>query len=268
MDLGKEIMNRLLIFRKLTNAAWLLVATIGFATAALGAFTRPGAEKALMASAYSGREYLRYDISWLDTIKAGVLQMEIEPIAPERERYLIRVTVRAAGLLRLVYPAKDSFEIIVEGRERLPVSMKQNDSRRKEQYRTVYDQNALQVSYSKDGNPPVFYPIDGPVHNEFSSFLILRTLPLLGSGELMIPTFADQKRHEITINIEGKEQRQSALGKVSTIKLQPQLTFQGLYEKMGNPMIWLTDDANRIPVRVEARIKIGYLTADLTEYHR
>jgi hypothetical protein len=261
-------MKKLLVFKKLPTAALLMVAVIGFVTAAVGAFARPNAEEALMASAYSGREYLRYDINWLDTIRAGVLQMEIEPIAPEKERYLIRVTAGTAGLLRLLYPVKDSFEIIVEGRERLPVSMQQNDSRRQEQYRTVYDQNAMLVSFSKNGKAPVIYPIDGPVHNEFSSFLILRTLPLLEGGELMVPTFADMKKHEIAIHIEGKEQRQCVLGEVATIKVQPQLTFQGLYEKMGNPMIWLTDDANRIPVRVEARIKIGFLIAELAEYRR
>jgi hypothetical protein len=58
------------------------------------------------------------------------------------------------------------------------------------------------------------------------------------------------------------------LGELATIKIQPQLTFQGLYQKMDSPLIWLTNDAKRIPVRVEARIKIGYLTAELVEYRR
>jgi hypothetical protein len=260
--------KKLNISRKFAKALWLMAAIIGFATAAQGAFTRPVPEELLLASAYSGREYLRYDIRWLNTIKAGVLEMEIEPIAPGQERYLIRVTASSAGLLKLLYPVKDSFELIVEGRERLPVSMHQNDSRRQEQSRTIYDQKALQVICNRDGSQPEVYPVDGPVHNEFSSFLILRTLPLLDGGELMVPTFADKKRHEIAIHFKGIERRQSMLGDIATIKIQPQLTFQGLYQKMDNPLIWLTNDANRIPVRIEATIKIGYLTADLAEYRR
>jgi hypothetical protein len=266
--LRMENIKKIIFSGKITSALWLMAAIIGFATATQGAFTRPDPEETLMASAYSGREYMRYDISWLNTIKAGVLQMEITPLAPEQERYLIRVTASSAGLLKLLYPVKDSFELLVEGRERLPVSMHQNDSRQQKQSRTIYDQKALRVVCTRDGSQPEIYPVEGPVHNEFSSFLILRTLPLLEGEELMVPTFADKKRHEIAIHIKGKERRQSMLGEIATIKIQPQLTFQGLYQKMDSPLIWLTNDAKRIPVRVEARIKIGYLTAELVEYRR
>jgi hypothetical protein len=249
-------------------AAWLVAGLIGLIVLAAGATTRPGSEDDLLASAYSGGEYFRYDIAWLNAIKAGVLQMEIAPLAPERDRYRIRVTANSAGMLSLLYPVKDSFEIIVEGRDRLPVVMWQNDNRRGIRRRTEYNQKALRVSYSRENAPPEIYPVAGPVHNEFSSFLILRTLPILPGGKLMIPTYADRKRHEILIQIEGKEQRRCILGDRTTIKLQPQLTFQGLYQKVGNPVIWLTSDESRIPVRIEAKIKVGYLVAELAEYRR
>jgi hypothetical protein len=56
------------------------------------------------------------------------------------------------------------------------------------------------------------------------------------------------------------------LGRKKTIKLRPRLKFKGLYEKMGDPFVWLTDDGWRIPTRIQAKIVIGALTAELVEY--
>jgi hypothetical protein len=262
-----EPMNRPLRYAKYTSAALLTAAAIMFANAA-AALTHPDPDTRLLESIYTGSEYLRYDITWSDTIKAGVLHMEIIPIDPVQEKYLVKVSARSAGLLKFFYPVEDSFEIIVEGRDRLPVIMEQNDSRQGSQRLTTYNQETLEVRYSRDQEPTVIYPIEGPVHNEFSSFLILRTLPLEAGLAMMVPTFADKQRHEVAVVIAGQEQRQSMLGAVDTIKVQPQVPFQGLYQKMGNPSIWLTKDDKRIPVRIEAKIKIGSLTAELTDYRR
>jgi hypothetical protein len=253
-----------------TILALLLVVVIGLAAPAAGTVTQPCPEGPLLASTYTGSEYLKYRINWLGTIKAGELVMEIEPLDPEKDRYLVKVTARSAGLLAAFYPVKDYFEIVVEGRERLPVrmTMEQKEGRRQGRRLTVYDQEGREVSYTKDEQPPQSYPVTGPVHNEFTSFLIMRTLPLRAGEPLMVPTFADRKRHEVTVLVEAGATRQSLLGQVETMKVQPQLPFEGLYEKMGNPEIWLTADSNRIPVRIEAKIKIGSLTAELAEYRR
>ena len=66
--------------------------------------------------------------------------------------------------------------------------------------------------------------------------------------------------------MEGKEEQESLLGKKKIIKVQPHLKFKGLYEKVGDPLVWLTDDAWRIPTRIQAKIVIGSLIAELIEY--
>jgi len=66
--------------------------------------------------------------------------------------------------------------------------------------------------------------------------------------------------------VKGKEEQESVLGKKNTIKVQPHLKFKGLYEKIGDPLVWLTDDAWRIPTKIQAKIVIGSLTAELVEY--
>lgn len=224
-------------------------------------------EESLLATAYGGGETLRYSVRWMG-ITAGELVMEVTRLENSKQSFAIAVTARSAGLLAVFYPVEDSFLTIVEGRSRLPLrhEMQQREGRRQNSRVTLYDQKNFRISSWKNEAPPEVYQVDGPVHNEFSSFFFLRVLPFTGSGPLIVPTFADRKRHEVVVSLEGRETLETVLGQRKTVKARPRLNFKGLYEKMGDPLIWFTDDALRIPVRIQAKIVIGSLAADLVEY--
>ena len=44
------------------------------------------------------------------------------------------------------------------------------------------------------------------------------------------------------------------------------MKFKGLYDKDGDTVIWFTDDECRVPVKINSKILIGSLTAELIEY--
>ncbi len=44
------------------------------------------------------------------------------------------------------------------------------------------------------------------------------------------------------------------------------MKFSGLYDKRGDTVIWYSDDACRVPVRVNSKLVIGSLTAKLVSY--
>lgn len=234
---------------------------------ATGAYPGTSPDEALLQTAYAGGETLRYTVSWLG-ITAGELVMRINTVADRPETFSLDLTARSAGLLEVFYPVEDTFRTIVQGRMRLPRrhEMQQKEGRRVNSKLTLYDQENFRVSYRKNNEPADVYQLDGPMHNEFSSFFFMRALSFAGDYPMIVPTFADKKRHEVVVTVEGKEERESVLGKKKTLKVQPHLKFKGLYEKIGDPLVWLTDDAWRIPTRIQAKIIIGSLTAELVEY--
>lgn len=227
--------------------------------------TKP--EEALLQTAYAGGETLRYTVSWLG-ITAGELIMQVRKIADSPETFSLELTARSAGLLATFYPVEDYFLTIVQGPMRLPSrhEMQQNEGRRRNSKLTLYDQEKFRVSYRKNDAPAETYQLEGPMHNEFSSFFFMRALSFAGEAPMIVPTFADKKRHEVVVTVEAKEELESVLGKKKTLKVQPHLKFKGLYEKIGDPLVWLTDDVWRIPTRIQAKIVIGSLTAELVEY--
>jgi hypothetical protein len=226
-----------------------------------------GPDEALLQTAYAGGETLRFTVSWLG-IKAGELVMQVSKIADRQEAFAIEVTARSAGLLAVFYPVEDHFRTIVQGRMRLPSrhEMQQKEGRRINNKLTLYDQEKFRVSHRKNDEPADIYQLEGPVQNEFSSFFFMRALSFAGEAPMIVPTFADKKRHEVVVTVEGKEELEGVLGKKKTIKVQPHLKFKGLYEKIGDPLVWLTDDAWRIPLKIQAKIAIGSLIAELVEY--
>jgi len=234
---------------------------------ATGAHPGTGPDEALLQTAYAGGETLRYTVSWLG-ITAGELVMRVNTVADRQETFSLDLTARSAGLLEVFYPVEDTFRTIVQGRMRLPRrhEMQQKEGRRVNSKLTLYDQENFRVSYRKNDEPADVYQLDGPMHNEFSSFFFMRALSFAGDSPMIVPTFADKKRHEVVVTVEGKEEQESVLGKKKTLKVQPHLKFKGLYEKIGDPLVWLTDDAWRIPTRIQAKIVIGALTAELVEY--
>lgn len=247
----------------------LLVLAALFLVRPVGAATRPAADPDLLHHIYSEEEILTYEVSWLG-LKAGELVIHLVPAPAGSGRYAIKVAARTAGLLEVFYPVEDSFETMVEGPMRLPTryTVNQHEGSRRKKRLTLFDQQHGAITYQRNDEPQQHFTVDGPCHNEFSSFMIMRTLPLAVASKVMVPTFADRKRHEVTVVVEGEEEITTFLGKMDTIRVRPHLNFKGLYEKMGDPVIWLSNDRNRLPLLVKAKIVIGALTARLVAYHR
>ena len=237
--------------------------TVLTATAA----TIPAADPALLQQVYGHEETLHYEISWMG-VKAGELSIHLLPDKDDQERFTIRVKAKSAGLLAVFYPVEDNFETIVTGAARLPIrySIDQHEGDRQNKKLTIYDQRQGIIARTRNKEATETYQVAGPTYNEFSSFMIMRALPLMVGTELMVPTFADQKRHEVMVRVETKEQVHSIFGKTQAIRMRPQLHFKGLYKKTGDPTIWISDDAARIPLQIKAKIVIGSLTAKLVAY--
>ena len=221
-----------------------------------------------LAIIYSGREKLHFSISWSGGIKIGDLYMTV---APADSGYGLAITARVTdyGLFKLFYPVDDTFTTFVRGPLKLPYryEVHQKEGRSMDVKRlTLYDQQNFSVLYRKNNNPHISFSMDGAAYNEFSSFFITRALQLDPGRQEIVPTFVDKKRHKVAVKVFGIENRETIFGAINTIKVMPKMSFKGLYDKDGDTVFWLSDDPCRIPVRIDSKILIGSLVAELVEY--
>jgi len=224
----------------------------------------------ILHNIYSGNEALHYVVSWSGGIKIGDLYLDIKKIDSKNDAYEIHARVKDYGLFRLFYPVNDTFVTLVSGSLKLPYRYQvlQREGRGSDTRRlTLYDQEGLRVHYRKNDGAEQIFTVNGPVYNEFSSFFITRAMDLRPGTSFIVPTFADEKRNEVKVLVGNREDVKSMFGLVRTIPVMPVMKFKGLYDKNGATVIWLTDDKCRVPVKINSKILIGSLTAELVGYN-
>jgi hypothetical protein len=224
----------------------------------------------LLQSAYQNDESFHFVVSWSGGIKIGDLQLNIRQVAGGQDQFEIHARVSDYGAFHFFYPVDDSFITTVQGPQRLPIryEVHQKEGRSYQAHRlTLYNQEKGRVRYRKNEGPEKEFVVEGPVHNEFSSFFATRVLSFAPDSPVIVPTFADEKRHEVVVTPQAWTQlEESLLGTVAVIEVLPRMTFKGLYDKSGDTVIWFSDDACRVPVRISSKILIGSLVADLVAY--
>ncbi len=221
----------------------------------------------LIQTVFSGYEEMHFTVSWTGGIKIGDLYLILKQVG--NDEYEIHARVTDYGIFKFFYPVDDTFVTLVRGAFKQPYiyNVLQKEGRGSEVRRlSHYDQDKLIVTYRKNDLPELAFEISGPVHNEFSSFYITRSMELEPGKSFIVPTFADKKRNEVKVVVKGREVIDSSLGRVETQVVMPLMKFKGLYDKEGDTIIWLTDDECRVPVKIRSKILIGALTADLDTY--
>ena len=228
-------------------------------------------EPALLAIGYSGKENLVYDVSWTGGIKIGELHLQINALPDAGDAFEIRaeVTTKNAAI-DLIYPIKDLHITKVRGPKRLPYHYEiwQKEGRNYQAHRVIeYNQDTGEITYTKNEKLDEVFHVKGETNNEFSSFFNSRLMEFPLGGGFIVPTFADNKRVEVFVNaIARKRLDETLIGPVNTVEIMPIMTFEGLYDKKGDTVIWYTDDECRVPVMINSKIIIGSLTAELTAY--
>ncbi len=78
--------------------------------------------------------------------------------------------------------------------------------------------------------------------------------------------FLDNKVYNVYIRYMGKDKIKTKYGKFNAIKIKP-LLLEGTLFKGGEKMtIWVSDDANHIPLRIESAIAVGSIKVDMMQY--
>ena len=211
----------------------------------------------------STKEKLSFDIRWLG-IYVGKAILEAT-----YDNGILRITSRAysAPAISNFYKVEDNAEsVIIEG---VPVSfrIKQREGRYRSDKETLFDMNSRKVTYFNylKGVKDEHILKDGVTWDIISGFFYLRTQPLDIGKTIYIDIFDSNKFYKAKVEVLRKEKIEiQNRGKVSTVIVKPELQSEGLFKRKGDILIWLTDDEKKIPVRVQTKVPVGNIIAELT----
>ena len=207
------------------------------------------------------QEKLFYDIYWLG-IYAGNAVFEAV-----NDKDTLRITLRAnsAPFISAFYKVEDYAEsLIIKGRT-THFRIKQREGRYRSDKETMFDVGKKRITYFDylKGKKRE-YILNGVVWDVISGLYYLRTLPLTIGKVVYIDVFDSDKLLKAEVSVLRKEKiKISGRGEVDTVVVKPDLKSEGLFHKKGDVFIWLTDDEKRIPVKVETKVPIGKVVAEL-----
>ena len=78
--------------------------------------------------------------------------------------------------------------------------------------------------------------------------------------------FLDNEVYNLYIKYLGKETVKTKYGKFNAIKFKPLLVKGTLFEGGEKMTVWVSDDANHVPLRIESPIVVGSVKVDMMQY--
>ncbi|HKN18815.1 MAG TPA: DUF3108 domain-containing protein [Dissulfurispiraceae bacterium] len=208
------------------------------------------------------REKLSYSIYWFG-IHVGDAEFEA---AGSSGNVIIKCQVHSTPAVSAFYKVDDHSESkVING---LPVNfrIKQREGKYRSDKETLFDPDKKHVTFfnyiKKTKND---YPVQGgALWDLISGFYYLRTQPFTVGKTIYIDIFDSNKFFQAEVNILGREQLMFPGTKIlNTVKVKPILKSEGLFQNKGDILIWLTDDVNKTPVKVETKVPIGKVVAIL-----
>ena len=113
---------------------------------------------------------------------------------------------------------------------------------------------------STSGESPTDSPLD-----ELSFIYFIRTLPLADDSVYVVERHFDVARNPTTLRVIGHEEIDTKAGKFQTLKVEMKVKDPRHYKGEGTIVFNFSDDARRIPVRIESTVPVYGKTVLLLE---
>lgn len=211
----------------------------------------------------SQNEKLTYKISMLG-ISAGNAELQAE----QREKGELKITLRVKSnaFAASLYPVDNAIEVKHINGNYIIARIIQNEGTFKgDTGFTIYlrDKKVTWIDLIAKGTLTDLVPTSD-VLDTLSAFYYLRNRKLeVGKTELL-HIYDNGKYSEVAVEILRREKlRLLNLHTVDTIVVKPMQETAGIFKRTGDITIWLTDDTNKTPVKIETSVLIGNVTAEL-----
>lgn len=219
------------------------------------------------AQAVTIPEKLFYSLSWMG-IPIGTATQEIAEVGGTRK---IISHARSNDWLSSFYPVDDRTESRLEvtgglfpGESRYYRMLFKEGKRTRDREITFDQARRIGRFHDRIGGERVDVPIVENTFDIYASFYYVRCQPLEPGKSFMINVLDGKELRYIEVKVLKRERIKVPAGEFDTIQVRPLVKPEGVFEGKGGALIWLTDDARRIPVKAQTKVRVGSVTAVLT----
>lgn len=188
-----------------------------------------------------------------------------------RPCYRVDVRGRTTGAFDLVTRVRDSWQSYIDTSTILPHEfyMSQREGKFRKDQKVQFD-HASDKILSKDQDATKEHRAPNNIHDMISGYYYLRTIDFarMKAGEVVgVKAFYDNEFYDMRVKYLGRDVVKTKFGQINVFKIVPMMpTKTDFFEDSESIRIWVSDDENRVPVKVEVDLSIGSIEMDLKRY--
>ncbi len=220
-------------------------------------------------SAFKEGERLKFVLHY-GLIDAGEAELEIKKTDKKflgRSAYHVVGTGKTLGAFNWFFKVRDRYETFIDKNGIFPWlfyrDIREGSYEKKQDYQFYQHKAAVKTN---KGN---IYKIPPFSQDMLSSFYFARTFDFtdVKEGQLFtIPTFVDDEVFPLQIKFVGREELEIRMGTYRCLKFVPVVQEGRIFEKEEDMTVWITDDKNKIPVLAKAKVLVGSIKMELSDY--
>ncbi len=221
---------------------------------------------------FSPGEQLSFDLFW-NIFTAGEIKATLTR-DPDSSGDIDKVlaTASSRGFVSLLFAVDDEYRSFFNAQtlcsER--ILKKISEGRRHKDTRLVFDsRRKLAILDERDLARPALAPkhveqsIPACVEDVISAFYTIRRQPLKVGATIALPINDGSKTADVRVEVQALEKIKVPAGERMAYRLEPTVFGGALLKRSGRMLIWVSDDARRLPLRIKATIAVGTISAEL-----
>lgn len=224
-------------------------------------------------------EQLEYNVNF-GIFSVGNAQMIIDDKfykINHRDCYKVDVYGKTSGMVSWVAKVDDHWGAYVDSSALVPHisyrNIKENKYRKNEIVRFDHNANMIEakVKNRKTGEfkEPKLYVAPENVRDMMAGYLYMRTIDFSAmkkNDRFEVSGFFEDAFYELDVVYKGREKIKTKAGKFKAIKLVPVMPDNELFDGKESIVVWISDDENKVPLKIQAKMFIGSAGVELENY--
>jgi hypothetical protein len=165
-----------------------------------------------------------------------------------------------------IYKVRDKYETYIDTTTMQPLKFVRNVNEGGfKKYQNVTFNKTANTAVTNDG----VFKVPACIQDVVSAVFYARNIDfskLNPDDKIAFSMFLDNQVYNMYIRYLGKETIKTQYGKFNAIKFKPLLIKGTIFEGGEKMTVWVTDDDNHIPVRIESPIVVGKVKVDMMSW--
>lgn len=221
---------------------------------------------------YRAGEYLKYKINY-GLINAGFATLEIsDTLINAYPLHHVIGRGWSAGMVHLFFPVEDDYQTFIHKESLQPYrfirKINEGGYTKDKEIFFDYEKKEAKVINHKNKTEKTF-TIVNDIQDLLSTLYYLRNQDLSSLNKediISVNMFLDNEIIEFKLIFKGKETINTKFGKVNTMIFNPLVQEGRIFKENEGVTVWITDDKNKIPIKIKASVLVGSLKAELVRY--